>query len=146
MRLVLLSLCAPLALAAPAVAQAAAPQGAGAQPADRPALTFGVIDSLRLDKGAERPALPLAPIEKDRLALSWRPGGKWGVSLDLTSRSGNAVLPKEELAAGAYYQVTPRLRFGGGLTLNGDSLLSAAQGWKEKAGEAGVRIESAFSF
>jgi hypothetical protein len=141
MRHALIALCVPLALAAPAMAQGRSASAPSAKP-----LTFGVIDGLKLDQGTERSYLPLAPIEKDRLALSWRPGGKWGVSVDLTSRSRNQVLPTEELAAGAYYQVTPRLRFGGGLTLNGDSLRSAAEGWKDKAGEAGVRIESAFSF
>ncbi len=106
----------------------------------------GWIDRLSLNKGAERPVLPLAPIESDQLQLAWRPGGKWGITLDLTSREPNEVLPREELAAGAYYQVTPRFRLGGGVTLNGDSLSAAARGWQQKQGEAGVRIESAFSF
>lgn len=110
-------------------------------------LSFGFLDRLTVNNSAERQAaLPFAPIEKDQLELSWRPGGKWGITLDLTSRSANDVLPREELAAGAYYQVTPRFRFGGGVTLNGESLRSAAEGWKQQEGEAGVRIESAFSF
>jgi hypothetical protein len=110
-------------------------------------LSFGFLDKLTIKNGGERSAaLPFAPIEKDQLELAWRPGGKWGITLDLTSRSPNDVLPREELAAGAYYQVTPRFRFGGGVTLNGESLRSAAEGWKQQEGEAGVRIESAFSF
>jgi hypothetical protein len=117
------------------------------EPADKATgFNLGFLDKLTINKGAERLVLPLGPIETDQLGLSWRPGGKWGITLDLTSRSDNDVLPREEFAAGAYYQITPRFRFGGGLTLNGDSLRSAAEGWKQKEGEAGVRLESAFSF
>jgi hypothetical protein len=112
--------------------------------------SLGVLDRLTIQRGADASDLPVAPIERDQLALSWRPTGKWGITLDLTSRSQNDLrLPKEELSAGAYYQVTPRFRFGGGLTLNGDNLRSAANNWSDREkgeGEAGVRIQSAFSF
>lgn len=158
MRLSVGILCLSAAMAAaPAFAQAptvAAPQGLSSAPekstgeADRkPGLTFGFMDALTVNRGAERPTIGLAPIERDQLALNWRPGGKWGITLDMTSRSANEVLPREEVAAGAYYQVTPRFRFGGGVTFNGDSLRSAAEGgFRPEDGEAGVKIESAFSF
>jgi hypothetical protein len=98
-------------------------------------------------KTTERSALPLAPVEKDQLELSWKPGGKWGITLDLTSRSENSVLlPKEEVAAGLSYQVTPRFRFGGSVTLNGDSLSRPQTDFKQEVDEAAVRLESAFSF
>ncbi|MDZ4762647.1 MAG: hypothetical protein SGJ21_16415 [Alphaproteobacteria bacterium] len=147
-------------VAAPAMAQTAGGAGVPAASgpvssaqASKPAvgapaggLSFGGLDKLTIKKGAERPVLSLGPIETDQLGLSWRAGGKWGLTLDLTSRADNDVLPREELAAGAYYQVTPRFRFGGGVTLNGTTLSDAAEGWTHKDGEAGVRIESAFSF
>lgn len=117
-----------------------------AQPTAPASGLLGVIDRLSINRGQDRSGLPIAPIETGQLALAWRPAGKWGISLDLTSRSPNEVLPREELSAGAYYQISPRFRFGGGVTLNGDNLGEAAQGWTRKAGEAGVRIESAFSF
>ena len=110
------------------------------------ALTFGYLDQLRVTRAPERPVSAVAPFDTDQLALAWRPGSKWGITLDLTQRSSNDVLPREELSAGAYYQITPRFRFGGALSLNGDSIKSAAEGWREEDGEAGVRIESAFSF
>lgn len=94
----------------------------------------------------ERSVLPLAPVEKDQLEFSWKPGGKWGITLDLTSRSENSLLPKEEVAAGLSYQVTPRFRFGGSVTLNGDSLSRPQQDFKQEVDEAAVRLESAFSF
>jgi hypothetical protein len=157
----LFCLAASLA-SAPAFAQvgkdggpaSAAPQSLSGQalsgqatPAQQPSpkLNFGFNKSAE-----ERPLLPLAPIEKDQLELSWKPGGKWGITLDLTSRSDNQVLPREEMTAGAYYQVTPRFRFGGGVTVKGDSLSSSLSNpganFNKDVSEATVRVESAFSF
>lgn len=149
--------------AAPAFAQvgkdggpvSAAPQSLASQPTvqtetelqgQSPRLNLG----FGFSNGTERSALPLGPIEKDQLELSWKPGGKWGITLDLTSRSNNEVLPREEVAAGAYYQVTPRFRFGGGVTLKGDALSSSLSqpggNFKDEVSETSVRVESAFSF
>ncbi len=116
------------------------------KPSEDSAITFGFLDQLRVSRAPERPVSAIAPFDTDQLALAWRPGSKWGITLDLTQRSSNDVLPREELSAGAYYQITPRFRFGGAVSLNGDSIKSAAEGWREQEGEAGVRIESAFSF
>jgi hypothetical protein len=110
----------------------------------------GWIDKLSLTKSAERPILPLAPIQTDQLNLSWNAGGNWGLTFGLTNREENDVLPREELKAGAYFQVNPNFRVGGGVSLNGETLRGAAEGWKDsrspKEAEAGVRIESAFKF
>jgi hypothetical protein len=106
----ILCLAASLA-AAPAFAQAkdgaavSGPQTLASQPssttdpetqlnAESPRLNLGAS----FNKGTETSVLPLAPIEKDQLELSWKPGGKWGVTLDLTSRSENDILPREEFA------------------------------------------------
>jgi hypothetical protein len=149
-------------ISAPAFAQVAKDggQGASALPnllgasktpqaltsTDKPAtgLTLGYLDRFTISNGSERPVTGLAPIEKDQLDFAWRPGGKWGLTIDLTTRAQNNVLPREELQAGAYYQVTPRFRFGGGLTLKGDSI--APDTWKSEQPDAGVRLSSAFSF
>lgn len=159
-------LCLSAALtAAPAMAQAkdvAQPQSgpnnltnapkASEAPADaaKPnAFNFGFIDNLKIGRSTDRPAAGLAPIEKDELELNFRPGGKWGLTLDLTSRADNSVLPREEVAAGAYYQFTPRFRFGGGVALKSDSLSSSfasPEAWRQQDAEASVRLESAFSF
>jgi hypothetical protein len=117
--------------------------GTDAKPAT--GLTLGHLDRFSINNGSERPVTGLAPIEKDQLDFAWRPGGKWGLTLDLTTRGQNDVLPREELQAGAYYQVTPRFRFGGGLTLKGDSIRSP-DSWKAEQPDAGVRLSSAFSF
>ena len=154
----ILCLAATLA-AAPAFAQAkdggavSGPQTLATQPsttttpetqlnAASPRLNLGAS----FNKGTETSVLPLAPIEKDQLELSWKPGGKWGITLDLTSRSENDILPKEEFAAGLSYQVTPRFRFGGGVTLKGDSLSKPMTTFKDEVSETTVRVESAFAF
>lgn len=156
----LLCLSASL-LAAPAFAQASGDKAASGSLADsRPAAALNGaapapvgnnwVDRLTVNRSAERPVLPLAPIETDQLALSLKPGGNWSLTLGLTSREPNEFLPREELKAGAYFQVNPNFRLGGGVTLNGESLRSAAEGWKDsrfsRDAEAGVRIESAFAF
>jgi hypothetical protein len=153
-------LCLAAALAAtPAFAQAkdgtlgSGPQSLASQPsttttsetqlnAESPRLNLGAS----FNKGTESSVLPLAPIEKDQLELSWKPGGKWGITLDLTSRSDNEILPREEFAAGLSYQVTPRFRFGGGVTLKGDSLSKPMTTFKDTVSETTVRVESAFAF
>ena len=156
----LFCLAASLA-AAPAFAQAgkdgapasAVPQGLASQPQAQTQLQ-GQSPKLNLgfgfSKGTESSPLPFGPIEKDQLELSWKPGGKWGITLDLTSRSDNQILPREELAAGAYYQVTPRFRFGGGVTVKGDALSSSLSQpgvhFKDEVSDTSVRVESAFSF
>jgi hypothetical protein len=123
---------------------------AAAEQAAKPnAFNFGFIDRLTVNRTSERVTPGLAPIDKDSVELNWRPGGKWGVSLDLTSRAPNEVLPREELSAGLSYQVTPRFRFGGGVTLKGDALaasFASPEAWRQQDSEAGVRLESAFSF
>ena len=111
----------------------------------QPALNLGLSKG-----GTERTLLPIAPIQKDELALTWQPASKWGLTLDLTTRAPNEIFPQEEVTAGVTYQVTPRFRFGGGVTVRGDSLaqsLSSPNFTNNKDGaEASVRIESAFSF
>ena len=114
-----------------------------------PSLNLG----LGLSKGGtERTLLPLAPIQKDELALTWQPASKWGLTLDLTSRAPNEIFPQEEVTAGVTYQVTPRFRFGGGVTVRGDSLAQSLSNPNtnfanaKDGAEASVRIESAFSF
>jgi hypothetical protein len=143
---------------APAFAQAKPAQPAqqlaqGTRPAadaKAPGFTFGL--DLSKDE-AERTLLPVGPIAKDSVALSWKPDSNWDVTLDLTSRQPNGLpnqlFPREEVTAGVSYQVTPRFRLGGGVTVRGDSLadsLSNPAAIGREGSEASVRIESAFSF
>jgi hypothetical protein len=148
-------------ISAPAFAQvgkdsgpvSAAPQTLGSQNLTAQAQTQQPSPKLNLGLSKsteERPLLPIAPIEKDQVELLWKPGAKWGITLDLTSRSDNQILPREEMSAGAYYQVTPRFRFGGGVTVKGDSLSTSlsnpSSDIRRNDAEATVKVESAFSF
>jgi len=163
----LLCLAASLA-AAPAFAQgnaqpAAKPQGKplsqAAWPAgdnaERPAQASPFNFGLGINKGGtERSLLQVGPILRDEVELTWKPANNWGVTLDLTSRSSNALpaqlFPREEVTAGVTYQLTPRFRLGGGVTVKGDSVAESlsdpATRFGKEGSEASVRIESAFSF
>jgi len=153
----LFCLAASLA-AAPAFAQpgkeggpvSAAPQSLSSSKSveqSSPALNLGFSKG-----GTERTYLPIAPVQKDELALTWQPANKWGLTLDLTSRAPNEIFPQEEVTAGVTYQVTPRFRFGGGVTVRGDSLAQSLSSPNtnfsnsKDGADATVRIESAFSF
>ena len=86
--------------------------------------------------------------ETDQFALSWNNNGRWGLTLDMTRRSGDhvSILPEEEISAGAYYQFSPRFRIGGGISIGGEKLSQNTSRWDDQENETGVRIESAFSF
>jgi hypothetical protein len=155
----LFCLAASLA-AAPAFAQGNG-SNASTQPLSAPARTGQTATKdqtasqfsfgLGISRGeTERSLLPVGPIAKDQLELKWKPAGNWDVTLDLTSRAQNDLFPREEVTAGVGYQVTPRFRLGGGVTVKGDSLAASlsnpAQNFGRVGTEASVRIESAFSF
>jgi len=132
-------------------ATAKAGEKAGEKAVQTSPFSFG----LGLNKGAsERSLLPAGPITKDELELTWKPANNWDVTLDLTSRSYNELprqlFPREEVTAGVTYQVTPRFRLGGGVTVKGDSVAESlsdpATRFGKEGSEASVRIESAFSF
>jgi hypothetical protein len=145
-------------VAAPAFAQGSGtastqtlsqPARSSQQPAQEasPQFNFG----LGLNRGqTERSLLPVGPIVKDQVELNWKPANNWDVTLDLTSRSQNDLFAREEVTAGVTYQVTPRFRLGGGVTVKGDSvaesLSNPAANFGKEGSEASVRIESAFSF
>ncbi len=133
---------------APASSQPAARTGQTAQDQAASQFSFG----LGINRGeTERTLMPIGPVAKDQLELKWKPAGNWDVTLDLTSRSPNDLFPREEVTAGVGYQVTPRFRLGGGVTVKGDSLAASLSNPAQNFGrqgntEASVRIESAFSF
>jgi hypothetical protein len=166
MRLSTSFLCLAASLvAAPAFAQGTAQPAAKPQPlsqaarlgdkAEQPAQTSPFNFGFGLNKGAsERSPLLVGPITKDELEFTWKPANNWDVTLDLTTRSRNPLpnqlFPREEVTAGVTYQVTPRFRLGGGVTVKGDSVAESlsdpATRFGREGSNASVRIESAFSF
>ena len=79
------------------------------------------------------------------LRLAWIEGGKWQLSVDLTSRPDGSPLAREEMRAGADFRITPRISVGGVLTLGANDEQSLQQFQSEEL-EAGIRLRSAFKF
>lgn len=77
--------------------------------------------------------------------LNLATGGRWNVQLGLTSREGDIGLPREEMWAGATYNITSRLSIGGAIGLGSDELGPGAE-WGEQKLETGIRLQSAFKF
>jgi len=70
---------------------------------------------------------------------------RWRLDLSLTSREGDTGLPREEMWAGASFNVTRRLSIGGSVGVGTDDLGPGAE-WSEQEFEAGIRLQSAFKF
>jgi hypothetical protein len=96
-------------------------------------------------KGAidTNPAIQSVP-DQD-LRLEWLSSGRWEFSIDLRSRPEESPLPREEMSAGATFQITPRLSIGGDLSLGAEELNDTSK-WREQALETGIRLRSAFKF
>lgn len=83
-------------------------------------------------------------IETDvKLNLTANP--RWNVNLGLTSREGDKSQTREEIWAGATFNITSRLSIGGAVGLGGDDLGPGAE-WGEQRLETGIRLQSAYKF
>ncbi|MEO1785779.1 MAG: NtrZ family periplasmic regulatory protein [Pseudomonadota bacterium] len=89
-------------------------------------------------------ASPEGVTQRD-LKLRWLKTGRWELTLDLTSRDAISPLPREEMAAGATYQITPRLSVGGDVTVGAQELDDQSE-WDDQDIEAGIKLRSAFRF
>ena len=72
-------------------------------------------------------------------------GGRWQIGFDIKSRTDDSPLPREEVSAGAKFQITPRFSFGGQVSV-GANELDDSRKWEDQQIEAGVRLQSAFKF
>lgn len=70
---------------------------------------------------------------------------RWNIQLGLTSREGETGLPREEVWAGATFNITSRLSIGGAVGVGGDELVPGSE-WNEQQFETGIRLQSAFKF
>lgn len=70
---------------------------------------------------------------------------RWNVELALTSREGDTGLPREEVWAGASFNISPRLSIGGEVGVGSDDLGPGAD-WGTQEVETGIRLRSAFKF
>lgn len=95
------------------------------------------------DELGENPAIQSAPDKDVRFQLI--DGTRWKFSIDLTSRPEDSPLPREEMSAGATFQLTPRLSVGGDVSIGANELDDSAN-WTDEEMEAGIRLRSAFRF
>ena len=70
---------------------------------------------------------------------------RWQLRLGLTSRDGSTGLPREEMSAGATFNITPRFSIGGAVSLGAEDLTPNGE-WNEQELETGIRLQSAFKF
>ncbi|MEM7766026.1 MAG: NtrZ family periplasmic regulatory protein [Pseudomonadota bacterium] len=79
------------------------------------------------------------------LKLQWLKTGRWELTLDVLTRSDNSALPQEEMAAGATFQITPRISVGGDVSVGAQDLDDQSE-WDDQDIETGIRLRSAFRF
>lgn len=70
---------------------------------------------------------------------------RWNLQLGLTTREGDIGQPREEMWAGATFNITSRLSIGGSVGVGSDDLGPGAE-WGEQQFETGIRLQSAFKF
>jgi hypothetical protein len=81
-------------------------------------------------------------------SLSGMVSQRWGFSVNVRNADRTKAAPRDEAAVGAFYDFTPRLRFGGEVRV-ADSVVGGAPGVSGAAPRepsAGVKLESAFRF
>lgn len=90
-----------------------------------------------------RPQWQAEPMQD--FSVTFGGGTRWKLNLDKLTRPGDSPLPREEMQAGATFNVTPRLSVGGEVRIGADQLDDAAR-WENRDVEAGIRLKSAFKF
>ena len=83
--------------------------------------------------------------ESQDYSLSWSPTGRLQLHFNMANRPVESPLPMSELSAGASYDITPRLSFGGQVRLGADDLENI-DSVTEGEVEAGIQLRSAFKF
>jgi hypothetical protein len=104
------------------------------------------VGPLGLPQADSRQTQTVAPLlqPQDRFSLTLNQNGRLSLRFDMRERVTEA-LPREEVEAGAYYQISPRLRVGGSLSLQAESF-DAGRVRNPQDVDAGIRLESAFRF
>ena len=92
---------------------------------------------------AERPVWT-GTSERD-VHYNWNKGERWQLQLAVTSRDGETGLAREEMEAGATFNITPRFSFGGSVRLGAEDLGPTGVGTQQQI-ETGIRLKSAFKF
>jgi hypothetical protein len=73
--------------------------------------------------------------------------GKWRFTLDLSHSQSDQRVPFDSLRAGAFFDLTPRMRVGGALSFSGENdAIVRASGGQVDRDVPEVKFESAFKF
>lgn len=151
LRLAALSIATTLALSATAVGQ----DSVVADALDMDAPTLSETDKAEPDWYRQFTIVVPPSSVEDNLAiqsspsedfgLNWAEAGRWQFSFDMRSRPKDSPLPREEMSAGATFQITPRFSVGGDVSVGADELEEGTDLNGDDV-EAGVRLRSAFRF
>lgn len=128
---------------------------------------FVLAPAASLAQSAENPSDILAPAERETFTFTFRStalpeinvwtlddapslelsaGQKWRFKFDLDSRGAESV-ELDGVRAGAFFNVTPRMSFGGALSFSGeDNAITRAGGSAFERDVPEVKFESAFRF
>jgi hypothetical protein len=130
--------CAPALLASPAIAQAAANPADVLAPAERETFTFTF-------RSTTLPDASVWSLDESR-SLELSAGEKWRFTFNLDSQNPER-LEFDSVRAGAFFDVTPRMRLGGALSFSDESdALTRASGGALDNDAPQVKFESAFRF
>lgn len=84
--------------------------------------------------------------DEDRdVELSWAKSDRWQLRFGITSRDGETGLPREEMSAGATFNITPRFSIGGAVSFGADDFRPDGD-FDAQEIETGIRFQSAFKF
>lgn len=128
------TLCAPFA----ASAQLSANPADVLAPAERETFTF----TFRMPDESSLQAWSF----NDNPSLELSAGDKWRFTFDLDSQTSAEEFQFESLSAGAFFDVTPRMRLGGALSFSDEIELTRATGGAIDGNVPEVKFESAFKF
>lgn len=132
----------------PAAAQNAASEEASRLvPADAPSAIDAIPDwyqRFSSPEGVEGNA-PWTGYSQTDVQVDLLNGRRWNLELALRTREGDTGLPREELWAGASFNITSRLSIGGAVGVGTDNLGPGAD-WGTQEVETGIRLQSAYKF
>ncbi|MEO1475872.1 MAG: NtrZ family periplasmic regulatory protein [Pseudomonadota bacterium] len=92
-----------------------------------------------------RPAWTGSEADRD-VEMTFIESRRWKLRLGLTTRDGQTGLPREEMRAGATFNITPRFSVGGAVSLGAEDFTPTGSKLSQQELETGIRLQSAFKF
>ncbi|MEO1406465.1 MAG: NtrZ family periplasmic regulatory protein [Pseudomonadota bacterium] len=93
-----------------------------------------------------RPAWTGSEADRD-VEMTFVESRRWKLRLGLTTRDGRAGFAREEMSAGATFNITPRFSIGGAVSLGAEDFTpTGSKKLNDQELETGIRLQSAFKF